>query len=446
MVLSRVLVMNTGGFSDIDQANALADTALSAVRQIVDGAFWKLLPDDQLEFGRTLEVIARTVYAAQVHQAGEIEVQEIAKQRSCSSTPALLRQAFTISAADAAARVKAAAQILPRDLMTGGIAPPLLPELAEAVDDGCIGPEHVKIIVETMAKVPARALPEARDLCEQTLVDTAIDCDPNYLGHAAQRILDKVDPDGDLDDTTPASKMELHFGSRSTRTGLTPIKGQLDDYGVEVVKKAIDGLSAPRPEADGVRDPRPAATRNAQALVEALARFLDLGLAPLQGGERPHVTITMNWDALSGMISNASFDTGAMISPAQARKFLCDAKVIPMVLGSQSEILDVGRASRTFPAHIRRALVARDRGCAWPGCNRPPDWCDGHHIAFWDRDFGRTCLKNGCLLCKHHHTEIHKEEWIIRMAADGLPEFIPPRWIDPQQKPRRNTLRQFDQA
>ena len=166
----------------------------------------------------------------------------------------------------------------------------------------------------------------------------------------------------------------------------------------------------------------------------------------MQGGERPHVTITMNWDAITGMISNASFDSGAMISPAQARKFLCDAQIIPMILGSKSEVLDVGRASRTFPAHLRRALVARDRGCAWPGCDRPPDWCDGHHINFWERDFGRTCLDNGCLLCRHHHTEIHKEEWVIRMAADGLPEFIPPRWIDPQQKPRRNTLRKYDQA
>ena len=166
----------------------------------------------------------------------------------------------------------------------------------------------------------------------------------------------------------------------------------------------------------------------------------------MQGGERPHVTITMNWDAITGMISGASFDTGAMISPAQARKFLCDAQIIPMILGSKSEVLDVGRASRTFPAHLRRALVARDRGCAWPGCDRPPDWCDGHHINFWERDFGRTCLDNGCLLCRHHHTEIHREEWVIRMAADGLPEFIPPRWIDPQQKPRRNTLRKYDQV
>ncbi len=206
----------------------------------------------------------------------------------------------------------------------------------------------MKIIVETMAKVPAKVAAEDRDLCEATLVDTAIDCDPNFLGNAAQRILDRVDPDGNIDDTTPASKMEFHFGTRSTRTGLTPIKGQLDDHGVEVVKKAIDALSAPRPDGsrdqdgDAVQDVRPAANRRAHGLIEALGRYLDSGIGPIQGGERPHVTITMNWDALTGLISNASFDSGAMISPAQARRFLCDAQVIPMILGSKSEVLDVG--------------------------------------------------------------------------------------------------------
>ncbi len=233
------------------------------------------------------------------------------------------------------------------------------------MDGGCVGPEHVKIIVETMAKVPAKVAAEDRDLCEATLVDTAIDCDPNFLGNAAQRILDRVDPDGDIDDTTPASKMEFHFGTRSTRTGLTPIKGQLDDHGVEVVKKAIDALSAPRPDGsrdqdgDAVQDVRPAANRRAHGLIEALGRYLDAGIGPIQGGERPHVTITMNWDALTGLISNASFDSGAMISPAQARRFLCDAQVIPMILGSQI------RSPRRRPSvpHLPRAHP--------PGHHRP---------------------------------------------------------------------------
>ena len=442
--------MNPTGFADLDEAHALAETAIAAIDSIRDGAFWKLVGDEHLDFGRQLEILARKVFAAQIHHAGVIDQLGLAKERSCSSTQALLREAFTISHADAAGRVKAAAQILPRQLMTGEQALPLLPELAQAVDSGCVGPEHVKIIVETMAKIRRNAPLAGRDLCEATLVDTAMDNNPKYLENAAQRILEKTIPDEDVDDTTPASKMELHFGNRSPRTGLTPIKGQLDDHGVEVIKKAIDALSAPRPDGsrdeagDAVQDPRPAANRRAHGLIEVLGRYLDAGLGPIQGGERPHVTITMNWDALTGLISNASFDSGAMISPSQARRLLCDAQVIPMILGSKSEVLDVGRASRTFPAHIRRAITARDKGCCWPGCDRPPDWSDGHHIDYWYRDFGATSYENGCLLCPFHHAEIHKNEWVIRMAADGTPEFIPPRWLDPSQKPRRNTLHKFD--
>src|ERR1700709_1870855 len=126
--------MDSTAFADVDEAYALVESALSVVRNIRDGAFWKLRPNEQLEFGRRLEMLSRTGYAAQVHHAGEIETLGMAKDRSCSSTQALLRQAFTISAADAAARVKAAAQILPRDLMTGGIAPPVLPDVAAARD------------------------------------------------------------------------------------------------------------------------------------------------------------------------------------------------------------------------------------------------------------------------------------------------------------------------
>lgn len=63
-----------------------------------------------------------------------------------------------------------------------------------------------------------------------------------------------------------------------------------------------------------------------------------------------------------------------------------------------------------------------------------------HHVAFWQRDLGPTSYDNGCLLCAFHHTVVHQGQWRIRMATDGVPEFIPPRWIDPQQRARRNTV------
>ena len=206
---------------------------------------------------------------------------------------------------------------------------------------------------------------------------------------------------------------------------------------METLSQAIDGLAAPRPAADGTPDPRPAPVRRGQALIEALRRFLDLGLGPTQGGERPHVTVTMDLDALRGRLGAAVLDHGGPLSAAQARLLACDAMIIPAVLGSDSQVLDVGTASRLFPHAIRRAIALRDRGCAWPGCDRPVAWCDCHHVKGWV-DGGPTSHTNGVLLCPAHHRCIHKGEWEVRFAADGIPELIPPPWVDPTRTPRRN--------
>ncbi|HEX8627445.1 MAG TPA: HNH endonuclease, partial [Catenuloplanes sp.] len=131
-------------------------------------------------------------------------------------------------------------------------------------------------------------------------------------------------------------------------------------------------------------------------------------------------------------------DTGDLLTPTQVRRMACDAQILPAVLGGQGQVLDVGQTRRLFTGPLRRALVLRDRGCAFPGCDRPPRWCDGHHIDSWV-DGGPTSLSNAVLLCRHHHRVIHHTRWTVRLGHDGLPEFIPPQFIDPHQRPRRNT-------
>jgi Domain of unknown function (DUF222)/HNH endonuclease len=113
----------------------------------------------------------------------------------------------------------------------------------------------------------------------------------------------------------------------------------------------------------------------------------------------------------------------------------CDATAVPIVLNGKGQPLDVGRATRTIPDGLRRAVAARDKGCAHPGCDRPPSWAEVHHCHEWELG-GETKLSNLVMLCKAHHREIHFTEWIVRIR-NGLPEFIPPKWIDPHQIPRR---------
>ncbi len=118
------------------------------------------------------------------------------------------------------------------------------------------------------------------------------------------------------------------------------------------------------------------------------------------------------------------------------RKTACDAGIIPVLMGARGEILDVGRSQRTVPRAIRRALHARDKGCAFPGCTRPTRWTEAHHVIPWLFG-GETSVANCCLLCSFHHHLIHRQEWEVTMTG-GVPWFIPPATLDCQRRPRRN--------
>src|SRR5438270_3294464 len=145
----------------------------------------------------------------------------------------------------------------------------------------------------------------------------------------------------------------------------------------------VEPLAAPRPATDVEVDLRTAAQRDADALVELTQRALANGELPTEGGERPQVVVTVSLPVLQGRIGPASLALGGPINADIARRIACDAQIIPVVLGSRGEPLDIGRASRTVPAAIRRAVILRDGGCAYPGCSVPARWCDIHHIIHW---------------------------------------------------------------
>jgi 5-methylcytosine-specific restriction endonuclease McrA len=98
---------------------------------------------------------------------------------------------------------------------------------------------------------------------------------------------------------------------------------------------------------------------------------------------------------------------GAILGPETARRLACDASVTRVVLSPESQPLDVGRRTRLIPPAIRTALVVRDRGCTYPGCDRGPQWTDAHHVRHW-ADGGSTSLDNLVLLCRQHHRAVHE--------------------------------------
>jgi len=133
--------------------------------------------------------------------------------------------------------------------------------------------------------------------------------------------------------------------------------------------------------------------------------------------------------------------TGAKIDAGTARRLLCDADLMPAILGGASEILDVGRSQRLVTPAIRAALELRDGGCVFPGCNTPARDCEAHHIIPW-RLGGPTSLSNLTLPCPHHHGILEPSDnpdddrWRVELREDGIPQVIPPKRVDPQQRPR----------
>jgi hypothetical protein len=170
--------------------------------------------------------------------------------------------------------------------------------------------------------------------------------------------------------------------------------------------------------------------------------------ADVEGGERVALTVTLNYETLRAALAEprgpgdgftgrlALLGENTYVRPDTARRLACDAELIPAVLGSRGEILDLGRKMRIVSQALRRAVILRDRHCAHPGCRRRARRCQVHHICHW-ADGGESCLENCVLLCSYHHQLIHHSGWEVHMI-DGLPLFTPPAWLDPLRRPRHN--------
>ena len=195
-----------------------------------------------------------------------------------------------------------------------------------------------------------------------------------------------------------------------------------------------------------------------QKLLDGLTAVFDTGMSlasttfPTVGGHPPQLSVLMDYQTLydqlthdcpvtgpsrptaTNFISQALF-TGP-ISPSSIRPLSCEAELIPTVLGTSGAILDMGRKARLFTPDQRRALIARDRGCAAPNCTIPAPWCDAHHVDPWNAG-GSTAITNAVLLCSHHHHAVHAGLWTVTMHED-IAWFTPAPYLDPDRRARRN--------
>ena len=176
------------------------------------------------------------------------------------------------------------------------------------------------------------------------------------------------------------------------------------------------------------QDPRSAATRRADALLELIGRAV---AAPegVTRTPRTQLVVTMTLEALLEQVrGTAVADNGEVLSAATVRRLACEAGITPAVLGAPSEPLDLGHWERYFTRAQRRALALRDKGCTWPGCSIPYQWCEAHHAEHWANG-GLTDLSNGTLICGRHHTLAHQLGLFPSITPTGV------RWLRVPDRP-----------
>lgn len=294
-----------------------------------------------------------------------------------------------------------------------------LPESTAAVRDGRVGFAHLSLIATTAAAVQGPGA--AKPFDERPLLDQALEHSVSRFRHDCAHARHAADAAGFLSEHL--TSVEWSAFEMTPCEGGVVLRGRLDEVGGATLRAALEPLS----KRGGAEDTRRRKRRMADALVELANHGLDASVLPSQAGQRPHLQLTAAMDTVLG-ISGApagELEFAGPVPAATVQRLACDASITRVLLDPKSAITNVGRALRVPAAATRRALHARDQGCVWPGCDRPPSWTSAHHLHHWAHG-GKTDLRNLLLLCIRHHGMVHERGWTLSRSADGRLLALPP--------------------
>lgn len=444
--------------------------------------------DAEARLALVTEVVAlgRQVEALRAVLIAEADRAKAAETARGTSIKTLLAVSSKVTASEAASWVYGGQEITAH------------PKVADAALTGEVSVAQARSIDHVLGELPATLTHEQRAEAEQLLLDKAALVDAKDLAKQTRTVLEQVAPEVDaVEDELSRldAQRKQAWAGRSLvfshdRRGSVLFKGQLPTLEGEAFKRLVEAhavsnrrameqaadrrdeaslRSFEQRTADGLialvagRTPGPDRTRRPESVEGPRVRELVEGfrspelcpfpepaerpLSPAEPGTssaartrepiKPTVVVTLSYEDLLNRIEQAGvLASGERVTAGELRRMACDANVLPIVLGSTSQPLDVGREQRLVTPAIRKALEARDKGCAFPGCRVPASGCEAHHIIPWWMG-GTTSLSNLVLLCPHHHGTVEPlrffdrasppTRWTVRIDTDGHPAFTPPR-------------------
>jgi Domain of unknown function (DUF222) len=433
--------------SPLDAALDALDAALAAVIEKIDsGQLDQLDSTAKRALWHRFESIRNRLPLVDHGLIADAEAIDLAGSYGFSSMSRFLTRILQLSPGEAAARVRAAAAVGPRSSMVGERLEPQLPKLAVLQRDGAVSTEKVAIVERAMHKLSRPGVnPEAVVTAEQLLTEHAPLLGPKDLHRFALSVVDAADPDGPepIDDALQQDRRYVELTQR--RNGMWWLQGKLTNTVGEQLRVILDPLTKPRTtevDLEGVTqkiaDERPYGQRMHDALDEVCCKVLKSADQPAVGGVPASVVVTIGVDDLLAKAGLAETSDGSTLTSDQLLRIADEAEIWPTIINRDGVPLALGRTQRLASRGQTMALIARDGGCSFPGCTHPASWCDRHHILDWILG-GSTDLNNLTLLCRYHHTHFLQKGWSCRINAERLPEWIPPWWIDHDQRPQINT-------
>lgn len=408
----------------------------------VDREVWAAQSSDLAPVMGMLDELARRSVAAQVVVAAEAQSRGVVAESQCAGVR------DWIATVAPATRVTGQAGVLAR--LVKELARPDAAPVRDRVASAQVAPGVALTVLDQFAKLEPRLAEGVGETVMTAMLDVGAEHGSRAVRELRTMIIAKWGRQGELDAIADSNRKHvelspfLHAGD-----GLWESRLVVDDEGKAVIEAAIGPLSRPAPMRDDdgqviERDLRSAGQRRGQALIEVCRRATAV-TASTPSGVKAAVYVTMSLDDLmertGAGTTMGAFGAGDSLSPETVRRMACDAGIIPAVLDSAGEVVDIGRTKRLFDHGMVKTLWLRDRHCSFPGCSTPAHWCDAHHLWHW-ADGGVTSTENGALLCPRHHTVVHRDR-LLGLVVGGVVEWdltagSYDRWL---QGRRRDRLR-----
>jgi hypothetical protein len=414
-----------------DPVGSALDVARDALARVTESPMWSV-PDGELpELIQTVQRLGAAVDELGCRLVAEADARNLADSHGASSTTAWLDQLTGCGRSEAGQVTRTARRLAGRYGL-----------VREALAAGDISLAKAHVIRVALDRLPAGIGTETLAQAQKSMLEQAGLLDPKRLAIVALRIREVIDPDGaDAAEQRLLERQEANarrsswITSRSDGAGVMRFWIRTPQLVGETFLAILLALAAPRRTDDHGPDTRPFPQRLGEAFEEWLSRHHAEDL-PDHGGLPATLVVTTKADGAQPRPGTTA--DGSRLSARTVSWLACTAWMVLTLVDDHGVPVSLGRRQRLFTAAQRIGLAVRDKGCIFPGCDRPPSWCESHHIVSWAVG-GATDLTNGCLLCAYHHRLVHNGHWQIIIGEDRHPTVIPPEWIDPARTPIRNT-------